>query len=80
MVPMMAEHPVVPLANGAIRGAHGHAPERGPQPVFMAHGPDFKEGAKLDRAKLVDVAPTLAAVLGQTLADADGRVMTELLK
>ena len=75
-----AEHPIVPLANGGIRGAHGHAPERGPQPVFMAHGPDFKEGAKIDRAKLVDIAPTLAAVLGQTLAYADGRVMTELLK
>ena len=75
-----AEHPVAPLANGGIRGAHGHAPERGPQPVFMAHGPDFREGAKLANAKLVDIAPTLAAVLGQTLADADGRVMTELLK
>ena len=75
-----AEHPVVPLANGGIRGAHGHTPERGPQPVFMAHGPDFKEGVSIPNAKLVDVAPTLAAVLGQTLADADGRVMTELLK
>jgi len=75
-----AEHPIVPLANGGVCGTHGHAPERGPQPVFMAHGPDFKEGARIDRAKLVDVAPTLAAVLGQTLSDADGRVMTELLK
>jgi len=75
-----AEHPVVPLANGGIRGTHGHTPERGPQPVFLAHGPDFQEGAKLANAKLVDIAPTLAAVLGQTLADADGRVMTELLK
>jgi len=74
-----AEHPIVPIANGKVHGNHGHTPERGPQPVFMAHGPDFKEGAKIDRAKLVDVAPTLAAVLGQTLADADGRVMKELL-
>lgn len=62
------------------RGTHGHMPEKGPQPVFMAHGPAFKEGAKLAGAKLVDIAPTLAAVLGQTLVDADGRVMTELLK
>ena len=74
-----AEHPVVPLANGGIRGTHGHTPERGPQPVFMAHGPDFREGARLANAKLVDIAPTLAAVLGQTLADADGRCLTELL-
>ena len=75
-----SEHPVVPLANGGTRGTHGHTPERGPQPIFMAHGPDFREGAKLAHAKLVDIAPTLAAVLSQTLADADGRVMTELLK
>jgi predicted AlkP superfamily pyrophosphatase or phosphodiesterase len=75
-----AEHPVVPPANGATRGTHGHTPERGPQPIFMAHGPDFKEGVSIPNAKLVDIAPTLAAVLGQTLADADGRVMTELLK
>ncbi len=74
-----AELPIVPLAGG-IGGAHGHTPERGPQPVFMAHGPDFKEGARIDRAKMVDVAPTLAAVLGQTLADAEGRAMTQLLK
>jgi hypothetical protein len=39
-----------------------------------------KEGAVIENAKLVDVAPTLAAVLGQTLPEADGRVLTELLK
>lgn len=41
---------------------------------------DMFAAAQLASAKLVDVAPTLAAVLGQTLADADGRVLTELLK
>ena len=71
---------IIQLRPEQTKGVHGHMPEKGPQPVFMAHGPDFKEGAKIDHAKLVDVAPTLAAVLGQTLADADGRVMTELLK
>lgn len=30
--------------------------------------------------KLVDVAPTLAAVLDQTFADADGKGLTELMK
>lgn len=65
---------------GTHRGSHGYMPEKGPQPVFMAHGPDFREGAALKNAKLVDVAPTLAAVLGRSLPEADGRVMTELLK
>jgi predicted AlkP superfamily pyrophosphatase or phosphodiesterase len=71
------DKPIVPVA---LRGTHGHTPERGPQPVFLAHGPAFKDGAYLKNAKLVDIAPTLAAVLGQTLPEADGRVLTELLK
>ena len=75
-----AESHIAPLPNGGLRGAHGHTPERGPQPVFLAHGPAFKEGAVLKNAKLVDIAPTLAAVLGQTMPEADGRCLTELLK
>ena len=62
------------------KGTHGYEPEMGPQPIFLAHGPAFKEGAWMENAKLVDVAPTLAAVLGQTLRDAQGRCLTELLK
>ncbi|MBQ7768013.1 MAG: alkaline phosphatase family protein [Oscillospiraceae bacterium] len=61
-------------------GTHGYEPELGPQPVFLAHGPAFKHGAVLENAKLVDIAPTLAAVLGETMPEADGRVLTELLK
>lgn len=63
-----------------VRGKHGYQPEKGPQPVFLAHGPAFKEGAVLQRANLVDIAPTLAAVMGQSMPEADGRCMSELLK
>ena len=69
-----------PVETGKKACGHGYLPEKGPQPVFMAHGPSFRDGAILARANIVDVAPTLAASFGQTLADADGRVMTELLK
>lgn len=62
------------------KGTHGYEPEMGPQPIFLAHGPAFQEGAWLEHAKLVDIAPTLAAVLGQTLRDAQGRCLSELLK
>ena len=61
-------------------GKHGYQPEKGPQPVFMAHGPAFQDGATLKTAKLVDVAPTLAAMMGQTMPEADGTAMTQLLK
>ena len=36
-------------------------------------------GAVVDRAHVTDEAPTLAAVLGQTMPQADGRVLHELL-
>ncbi len=63
-----------------VKATHGYEPELGPQPVFMAHGPAFKEGAFLANAKLVDIAPTLAKVLGQELPEAEGRCLTELLR
>ena len=62
------------------KGTHGYEPELGPQPIFLAHGPAFKENASIPNARLVDIAPTLAAVLGQTLRDAQGRCLTELLR
>ncbi len=68
------------VTNISSKGAHGHMPEKGPQPIFMAHGPAFQDGKRLAGASLVDIAPTLAAVLGQTLPDADGKVLTALLK
>ena len=63
-----------------LKATHGYEPELGPQPVFMAHGPAFREGASIPNAKLVDIAPTLAKVLGQELSEAQGRCLTELLK
>lgn len=58
---------------------HGYEPELGPQPVFLAHGPAFREGAVLPHARLIDEAPTLASILGQTMSQAQGRVLRELL-
>jgi len=62
------------------KAMHGYAPEKGPQPIFLGHGPSFLEGATLHTAKLVDVAPTLARILGQKMPQAQGRCMEELLK
>ena len=61
------------------RAKHGYRPEKGPQPIFLASGPAFKPGAVVANAHVTDEAPTLAAVLGQTLPQADGRVLYELL-
>lgn len=59
---------------------HGHRPELGPQPIFLGRGPAFRESVMLENAGLQDVAPTLAAILGQEMPQAEGRCLHELLK
>ncbi len=62
------------------RATHGYLPHKGPQPIFVAKGPDFKENVVLPEGRLVDEAPTLAKLLGLELPSADGIPMSELLK
>lgn len=68
------------MTTGTGRATHGHLPEKGPQPVFAAKGPAFRDGAVLPSGRLVDEAPTLAAVLGLEIPGADGHPVRELLK
>jgi predicted AlkP superfamily pyrophosphatase or phosphodiesterase len=62
------------------RATHGHLPEKGPQPVFLCKGPDFKENVTLETGRLVDQAPTFAKLLGVSLPKADGISMDMLLR
>ncbi len=59
---------------------HGHEPDLGHDPIFVARGPGFREGAVIQRAELRDIAPTLAALLGHTLPQAEGQCLSQLLK
>lgn len=61
------------------KATHGHLPDKGPQPVFSAKGPAFRTDVVLERADLVDEAPTFARALGIELKDADGRVLKEFM-
>ena len=63
-----------------VAATHGHEPDLGHDPIFIARGPAFKEGAVIPRAELIDIAPTLAKILGQELPEAEGRCLDELLK
>lgn len=60
-------------------GHHGHHPDTGPSPFLLACGPDFRRGAVLENARLVDPPVTYAKILGLSLPEAQGRVLTELL-
>lgn len=62
------------------RATHGYAPEKGPQPVFCGKGSAFRENAYLAQGNIIDIAPTLAAIMGQRMPEAEGRVLAELLK
>ena len=62
------------------RATHGYMPDYGPQPVFVAKGPDIKEGVVLDRGRVVDEAPTFAKLLNLTMEQADGKPVDEILK
>ena len=61
-------------------GAHGYVstdPEL--QALFIASGRGIKAGVTLDSMRTIDLAPTMARLLGLELKDVDGRVLTEIL-
>ena len=62
------------------RATHGYMPDYGPQPVFVAKGPDIRQGVMLDRGEVVDEAPTFAKLMGLDLSQADGKPMDAILK
>ncbi len=59
--------------------AHGHMPAKGPQPTFFAAGPQIQAGVVLPNARLIDEAPTWAAIVGAEMPQAQGRVIKEIL-
>ncbi|MBD5147425.1 MAG: alkaline phosphatase family protein [Oscillibacter sp.] len=62
------------------RATHGHLPGKGPQPIFLAKGPDFREDVTLETGRLIDQAPTYAKLLGVEIPGAQGRAIEEFLR
>ncbi len=76
---MVAGDIVVTPKTDAVKGTHGYDPN---QPMlhaaFVAWGAGIKPGAKIPVMNNTDVAPTMAALLGLKIKDADGRALKEL--
>lgn len=75
----VAEPVVADAAEGSL-GAHGYVssdPELGA--LFIASGAGIATGVTLNVIDNVDVAPTIARLLGLDLGKVDGRVLTEAL-
>ena len=65
--------PDVATAPSTGRGAHGHCPdEPGIDAAFIAAGAGVRPAGALPRMRMIDVGPTVAALLGVTLPDAEG--------
>ena len=61
-------------------GTHGFlASEPDLEGIFIASGAGIKAGAPLGRIRNLDLAPTIARLLGLPLPDAEGRVLEEIL-
>lgn len=60
--------------------AHGHLPQKGPQPIFFAAGPAIRTGVTVPKGNLIDQAPTYAAILGVEMPWAQGNAIQEILK
>lgn len=55
------------------RGAHGFDPASPDMAaIFVAHGPAFRQGVRLETQELVDVYPLLATLLGVRARESDG--------
>lgn len=62
-------------------GQHGYLPSRPEMATgFIAAGPGVRSGVVLERIRLVDVAPTVASLLGLTPPAVEGRVLREILE
>lgn len=69
------------VAAKGYAGTHGgRADDPDFDAIFIASGRGIKPGVKLPRMRNLDVAPTVAKLLGVTLADVDGRVLDEVLE
>jgi predicted AlkP superfamily pyrophosphatase or phosphodiesterase len=65
---------------GGHKGTHGHRPEPSfMHATFVAAGVGIKPGVRLKTIDNIDVAPTIAKLLGVSLPSAEGRVLTEIL-
>jgi hypothetical protein len=48
--------------------------------IFLTHGPTIHAGLTVDRARIIDLAPTILTLLDVPVPDGmDGRVLTEIL-
>lgn len=80
---LTAESVITPINKNSYKTAvasHGCLPFKDQTTTFMAMGPSVKEGIIVDKAQMVDEAPTMAKILGFHMPDTDGKAIAEILR
>src|SRR5262249_5887091 len=63
------------------RGTHGQLPSRAEmRSALIVYGAGVRVGAKMSLARMIDIGPTAAAVLGLRCSNAEGTPIAELLR
>ena len=61
--------------------SHGYLPDQeGYTPLFLAAGAGIRRGVEMSSIRMIDFAPTLAALLGFEMPTAEGRILREILE
>ncbi|MFC0213476.1 alkaline phosphatase family protein [Paenibacillus chartarius] len=64
-----------------FKGMHGYLPQRDElKAIFVAAGPSIQAGVTLPEIRLVDIAPTIARLIGVELGSADGSALDQIWK
>lgn len=72
---------VVDIPAGAVTGSHGYLRDMPDmRAVFVASGYGIRKGASVPEVRNVDIAPTIARLLGLEMKNVSGRVLTEVLR
>ena len=65
----------LPLTTNLIHNYHA------PDEIFIAYGPDIKEGKKIHRIRIYDIAPTILHMFNVPIpSDMDGKVLKEVFR
>ena len=68
------------ISSTSDRTAHGYLPSRAEmRATFIASGKGIKQGQRIEYGRLIDIAPTIARLLGLEMKTARGRVFSEVI-
>jgi predicted AlkP superfamily pyrophosphatase or phosphodiesterase len=69
------------ISKASEKATHGHLPSRSEtRATLIISGKGIKTGGKIEYARLIDIAPTVARLLGLEMRTARGRVLSEVIE